>query len=75
MVIFKGLFLYFSIIFIGVHCKNLVAILHLLVALARKFRAPIRLPDNVAVQVVVVQVSTSHNHQSQGQKNVHELTH
>ncbi|KAK3098266.1 hypothetical protein FSP39_017716 [Pinctada imbricata] len=37
-----------------IHCKNLVAILHLLVALARHFRAPIRLPDNVSVNLVVV---------------------
>lgn len=41
----------------SVHSKNLVAILHLLVALARHFRAPVRLPENVAVAVVVVQVS------------------
>jgi parvin len=39
----------------GVHTKNLVAILHLLVALARHFRAPIRLPENVCVTLLVVQ--------------------
>ncbi|XP_013383794.1 beta-parvin-like [Lingula anatina] len=39
----------------SIHSKNLVAILHLLVTLARHFRAPIRLPENVAVSVVVVQ--------------------
>ncbi|XP_065345813.1 beta-parvin [Cloeon dipterum] len=39
----------------SIHSKNLVAILHLLVALARHFRAPVRLPERVAVQVVVVQ--------------------
>lgn len=39
----------------SVHSKNLVSILHLLVALARHFRAPVRLPENVAVDVVVVQ--------------------
>ncbi|KAK7590396.1 hypothetical protein V9T40_002009 [Parthenolecanium corni] len=39
----------------SVHSKNLVSILHLLVALARHFRAPIRLPENVSVFVVVVQ--------------------
>lgn len=39
----------------SVHSKNIVAILHLLVALARHFRAPVRLPENVAVGVVVVQ--------------------
>ncbi|KAI0218915.1 Beta-parvin [Lamellibrachia satsuma] len=39
----------------SVHSKNLVAILHLLVALARHFRAPIRLPEHVTVSVIVVQ--------------------
>ena len=38
----------------SIHSKTLVSILHLLVALARQFRAPIRLPENVAVNVVVV---------------------
>uniref|UniRef100_A0A8C8XVB0 Parvin beta n=3 Tax=Panthera TaxID=9688 RepID=A0A8C8XVB0_PANLE len=38
----------------AIHGKNLVAILHLLVALAMHFRAPIRLPEHVSVQVVVV---------------------
>jgi len=38
----------------SVHSKNLVSILHLLVSLARQFRAPIRLPENVVVNVVVV---------------------
>jgi parvin len=37
-----------------VHTKNIVSILHLLVALARHFRAPIRLPENVVVEVVIV---------------------
>uniref|UniRef100_A0AAY5JYM5 Calponin-homology (CH) domain-containing protein n=1 Tax=Esox lucius TaxID=8010 RepID=A0AAY5JYM5_ESOLU len=40
----------------SVHAKSIVAILHLLVALSQHFRAPIRLPDHVSVQVVVVQV-------------------
>uniref|UniRef100_A0A8C4JTN2 Parvin alpha n=65 Tax=Aves TaxID=8782 RepID=A0A8C4JTN2_DRONO len=40
----------------SVHAKSLVAILHLLVALSQYFRAPIRLPDHVSIQVVVVQV-------------------
>lgn len=39
----------------AVHSKNVVAILHLLVALARHFRAPVRLPENVVINVVVVQ--------------------
>ncbi|NXR11288.1 PARVB protein, partial [Semnornis frantzii] len=41
----------------SIHGKNLVSILHLLVALAMHFRAPIRLPEHVSVQVVVVRVS------------------
>lgn len=38
----------------SVHTKNIVSILHLLVALARHFRAPIRLPEDVVVDVVIV---------------------
>lgn len=38
----------------SVHTKNIVSILHLLVCLARLFRAPVRLPERVTVQVVVV---------------------
>lgn len=41
----------------SVHSKNIVAILHLLVALVRHFRAPIRLPENVFVTVVIAQKS------------------
>lgn len=41
----------------SVHSKNIVSILHLLVALARQFRAPVRLPENIAVSVIIVQVS------------------
>jgi parvin len=40
----------------GVHNKNLVELTHLLVALIRHYRAPIRLPENVFVNVNVVQV-------------------
>lgn len=39
----------------SVHSKNMVAILHLLVALVRHFRAPVRLPENVYVTVVIAQ--------------------
>uniref|UniRef100_A0A8B9FQW6 Calponin-homology (CH) domain-containing protein n=1 Tax=Amazona collaria TaxID=241587 RepID=A0A8B9FQW6_9PSIT len=39
----------------SIHAKSLVAILHLLVALSQYFRAPVRLPDHVSIQVVVVQ--------------------
>lgn len=40
----------------SIHSKSLVAILHLLVNLARHFRAPLRLPENVSVETVVVKV-------------------
>uniref|UniRef100_A0A665TV15 Calponin-homology (CH) domain-containing protein n=1 Tax=Echeneis naucrates TaxID=173247 RepID=A0A665TV15_ECHNA len=40
----------------SIHSKNLVAIIYLLVALAMHFQAPIRLPEHVSVQVVVVKV-------------------
>uniref|UniRef100_A0A3Q1CI89 Calponin-homology (CH) domain-containing protein n=1 Tax=Amphiprion ocellaris TaxID=80972 RepID=A0A3Q1CI89_AMPOC len=40
----------------SIHSKNLVAIVYLLVALAMHFQAPIRLPEHVSVQVVVVKV-------------------
>lgn len=36
------------------HSRNIVSILNLLVDLARQFRAPVRLPERVSVQVVVV---------------------
>lgn len=42
----------------SIHSKNIVSILHLLVALARHFRAPVRLPENVSVNVVVVKKDT-----------------
>lgn len=42
-------------IHIGIHDKNPVEIIHLLVALIRHYRAPIKLPENVSVRVVVVQ--------------------
>ncbi|CAB1331523.1 unnamed protein product, partial [Coregonus sp. 'balchen'] len=38
----------------SIHTKNLVAIVYLLVALAMHYLAPIRLPEHVSVQVVVV---------------------
>lgn len=38
----------------SIHSKNIVPILHLLVALARHFRAPVRLPENVTASIVVV---------------------
>jgi len=38
----------------SVHTKNILSILHLLVALARHFRAPICLPKKVVVNVVLV---------------------
>lgn len=50
-----SLFIYFFSSLLAVHAKSIVAILHLLVALSQHFRAPIRLPDHVSIQVVVVQ--------------------
>ena len=38
-----------------IHQKELVAILHLLIALALHFRAPIRFPEHAQVQILVVQ--------------------
>lgn len=38
-----------------IHSKNIVPILHLLVAVARHFRAPVRLPEHVSVMMRVVQ--------------------
>ncbi|XP_011501400.1 PREDICTED: beta-parvin [Ceratosolen solmsi marchali] len=38
----------------SVHSRNIVSIFHLLVSLVRLFRAPVRLPELVSVQVVVV---------------------
>ena len=46
----------FKYCFEGIHNKNMVQIIHLLVALIRHYRAPIRLPQNVVVSLVVVQV-------------------
>uniref|UniRef100_A0A4W4FU09 Calponin-homology (CH) domain-containing protein n=1 Tax=Electrophorus electricus TaxID=8005 RepID=A0A4W4FU09_ELEEL len=43
----------------SVHAKSVVATLHLLVALSQHFRAPLRLPEHVSIQVVVVQVRAS----------------
>lgn len=39
----------------SIYTKNIVAILHLLVALVRHFRAPVRLPENVFVTVIIAQ--------------------
>lgn len=39
----------------AIHSKNIVSIMHLLVALARHFRPPVRLTEHVIVPVVVVQ--------------------
>lgn len=39
----------------GIHGKNLVEIIYLLVAMALFYQAPIRLPQNVNVRIVIVQ--------------------
>lgn len=38
----------------SIHSKNLVAVLHLLVALAVYFHAPIMIPENVTLSVIVI---------------------
>ncbi|CAH3184791.1 unnamed protein product, partial [Porites lobata] len=40
---------------IGIHDKDIVAILHLLVALARHFECPQKLPSGVTINTVIVQ--------------------
>ena len=40
-----------------IHSKHLPAILHLLVSLAKQYNCPQRLPNNVIINVVVVQVN------------------
>lgn len=40
----------------AIHSKNLVSIVYLLLALAMYYAAPIRLPEHVSVQVIVVKV-------------------
>lgn len=47
---------FYALLFSAIHSKNLVAIVYLLVALAMHFQAPIRLPEHVSVQVVIVKV-------------------
>lgn len=39
----------------AIHSKNTMSVLHILVALARHYRAPIRFPENVRVKCTVVQ--------------------
>lgn len=39
----------------AIHSKNLISILHLLVAMARHWRAPVRLPEDVRVKCMIVQ--------------------
>ena len=43
----------------GIHSKNMVEILHLLITLALYYRAPIRMPADVFVEVEVVEKSRS----------------
>ena len=38
----------------SIHSKNVVALLHLLIALALQFRAPIRIPENIVIDVIMV---------------------
>ena len=43
------------VVFLAIHDKNIVAILHLLVALAHHFECPRKLPGGVRINIVVVQ--------------------
>lgn len=43
----------------GIHNKSTVQIIHLLVALIRFYRAPIRLPSNVTISILVIRVCLS----------------
>jgi parvin len=38
--------------------KDLIAVLHLLVAIIKHFRVPIDLPENITVKVIIIQVSS-----------------
>lgn len=53
----------------GIHSKNMVEIIHLLITLAIYYRAPMKLPNNVTVQVLVVQKNqgqlTKRSHEAQ----------
>ena len=40
-----------------IHSKHLPAILHLLVSLAKQYNCPQKLPNNVIINVVVVQIN------------------
>ena len=40
---------------LGIHDKDIVAILHLLVALARHFECPQKLPGGVTINTVIMQ--------------------
>ena len=44
-----------GIVYPGIHDKDIVAILHLLVALARHFECPQKLPSRVTINTVIVQ--------------------
>jgi parvin len=42
-----------------VYEKDIIAILHLLVAMCRYFKVPVVLPENITVRVIIIQVSLS----------------
>lgn len=52
----KGIVDYVCVSSSAIHSKNLVSIVYLLLALAMYYAAPIRLPEHVSVQVIVVKV-------------------
>lgn len=54
----------------AIHSKNIVPILHLLVALARHFRPPVRLPEYVSVSMVVVKKTNGQLYHRIVQENI-----
>ncbi|XP_063053207.1 beta-parvin isoform X1 [Engraulis encrasicolus] len=58
----------------SIHSKSLVSIVSLLVALAMHFQAPIRLPEHVSVQVVVVKKKEGLLHTSHVTKDLTTTT-
>ena len=51
---------------LGIHDKDIVAILHLLVALARHFECPQKLPGGVTINTVIMQKKMSYSASSEG---------
>ena len=44
---------------IDIYEKDLISIIHLLVAIVQFYKVPLNLPENLTVKVIVLQVSTN----------------